>query len=160
MRQRSPFSVAAYQAWRDKYPWTNAQIADELDATAEEIESAHKALGKSPEHGNPLYLAEGYRWQANRLRDPLSRLSKKDIDIAFCRLVKKCEFCDKKALYSYGQFGRCSKHRNVTPEWRARYLAERDRMLAERSANYNEPLLAKDKQQAHARAFKKNRPKK
>ncbi len=94
------FSEEGYASWRKTVPFTDEQIATQLEADA--------AL--FARDGND-FMSRKYLWRAERVR--AGHLSKYDVEKAWSALITTCSICGKKALYRAGSSGRCSTHRMV-----------------------------------------------
>ena len=94
---------AGYDRWRRGIPFTDEEIAAQLDADAEALEA-------TGDRGD-AWLAKSRRWNASQARK--GRLTREGLGLALDALVKTCAVCGKKALYRLGTFGRCSAHRHV-----------------------------------------------
>ena len=89
-----------YIRWRSRIPFSDEQIAAELDRLARECPKE--------------YLANRYRFMADRARRD-GVISKATLGMAMPGLVKFCGICGKTALYRYGNEGRCREHKHNVP---------------------------------------------
>lgn len=114
--------------WRKTIPWTDAQIAAELRAAADEILVLHPDCVPLLTLGN-LEMARmclGVKVRkalgvVRRLRgtaDYVEReghISSKILGLVLPRLIQRCTLCGQTALYRYGTEGRCRAHRLDIP---------------------------------------------
>ncbi len=123
-------TFTSYEDWRNNVPWTNAQIVEAMRAEADA-------------HPSEFRRAAIRKW-ADHV-ETTGRLSSKALGLALARLVVKCEFCERKALYRLGNVGRCSKHRDIKhehTEQKARRLAFKAAMLERKRKAFDYAQLA------------------
>lgn len=94
------FNSESYDRWRARIPWSDAEIAEALEAEADARE----------QNGN-TFRAFKWRQRAESVRS--GRLSKRDLTEALPRLITQCTLCGATALYRYGIEGRCRRHRDI-----------------------------------------------
>jgi hypothetical protein len=128
-----------YQQWRDRIPFTNDQIADEILAYANEC----------PEP----WIADRFREMSERCRT--HRLSAAMLRFALPRLVKFCGLCGAKALYRYGIQGRCREHKWVATEGFKAVFKQREHGAAE----YEQLFAESDRVRESLRRFHQYRKK-
>ena len=92
-------SSSEYDEWRKTIPYTDEDIIAALESFAEGHQS--EALKVSCE----LYIQQ--------VRG--GKLTPRHYHVALHTLVKTCALCGRKALYRYGDSGRCSEHRLDMP---------------------------------------------
>ncbi len=107
---RRPFNPEGYADWRKTVPFTDEQIALQLEADA-------AVFAKD---GNN-FMADRYAWRASQVRK--GHLSAPDLHRVFSAMIKECAICGKKALYLAGNSGRCSTHRMVKDSYAMRRRA-------------------------------------
>lgn len=113
-------SDGRYAEWRKTIPFTDEQIATQLEADA--------AL--FAKDGND-FMARKYLWRAGRVREGF--VCTFDVHRVWSSLIKTCAICGKKALYRAGSSGRCSTHRLVKDSFALRRKLRLDRAAGEQS---------------------------
>jgi hypothetical protein len=98
----------SYQDWRAKVPFSNDEIASQLEADAEAM-SLHPDV-------HPKAVSD-FLARAARVRSGYVYIT--DLRCVLGALIKTCEICGKKALYRTGSKGRCSAHRHVADAFAA-----------------------------------------
>jgi hypothetical protein len=118
------WSAADSKAWRASIPFTDEQIAAAIETAGIETGNEH--------------LQARYQGSADFVRRT-GRLTRWILGVALHRLVVRCEFCDKTALYRVGSAGRCSAHKGITSAYkaaaRARWEARSEMVGQERKAS-------------------------
>jgi hypothetical protein len=123
------FDPERYKAWRATIPWTDEEIAAQIEKNADAIVAAN------PNHN--AYAITVLRQRAARVR--LGRVSSRDISEVIGSLASEC-FCGKKSLYRWGFHGRCSDHRMIKSEWQV----EKEKLFRARSESITSDRLAHD----------------
>ncbi len=96
-QKHGSFSRERYEKWRAKITHTDGEIAKAFEELAFEQTDD--------------YLKNRYLHYAKQVRQ--GYLSGALYQLALSVLVKVCGICGKKALYRYGNIGRCSRHRDI-----------------------------------------------
>lgn len=129
MSLKGGFDPERYKAWRATIPWTDEEIATQIEKNADAIVAAN------PTHN--AYAITVLRQRAARVR--LGRVSSRDISEVIGSLASEC-FCGKKSLYRWGFEGRCSDHRMVKSEWHI----EREKLYLARAESIKADTLRHD----------------
>lgn len=129
MSLKSAFNPERYKAWRATIPWTDEEIAAQIEKNADAIVAAN------PNHN--AYAITVLRQRAARVR--IGHVSSRDISEVIGSLASEC-FCGKKSLYRWGFHGRCSDHRMVKSEWHI----EREKLYRARAESIASDRLAHD----------------
>jgi hypothetical protein len=114
-----------YLDWRSSIPFTDEEIALQLEADA-----------KAVSHND--FYADKLRKRASRVRE--GYLSRGDLARVLDALITTCGICGKKALYRTGTEGRCYTHRRLLSS----PARNRVKRLEDRSAVHEEERLARD----------------
>ena len=138
---RIGFNRSSYDAWRATVPFTDDQIADAIEAEANDVVSVN------------AFKARQYRFYADRCRAGF--VSSRSLGMALGRLVKSCAICGRKALYRVGSNGRCSLHRDIKSGYKIAAQERRELRSADRAATDNAVSAVRKKHQSLKQAKKK-----
>ena len=113
----------SYDEWRATIPFSAKQIADamRLYVPVKDVDG---------------YMADRYQKWADYI-ESTGRVSSLALGVALPFLVKKCELCERKALYRLGCVGRCSVHRDVKDSAVERQRARREMLASEKEREFN-----------------------
>ncbi len=118
---------AEYQAWRARFPWTDEQFAEAV-LQAEAQNQYRSEYSRRRAETAAAWVRSGH-------------LSTVLLRLALPFLVKRCELCERKALYRLGIVGRCSVHRDVKSASMERWKATKEH----RQGTYSEALNEEDR---------------
>ncbi|OGI76483.1 hypothetical protein A3C67_00040 [Candidatus Nomurabacteria bacterium RIFCSPHIGHO2_02_FULL_42_19] len=130
-------SSSDYDEWRKTIPYTDEDIAVALESFAKEHPSR--------------VLQASYKLYAEQVRG--GKLMPRHYHVALDVLIKTCALCGRKALYRYGDSGRCSEHRLVMPK---DYKLEQ-KMVDRKNALFGQEKLRREKGDFQRRAHHKAR---
>lgn len=137
----SGFDHERYAKWRATVTFSDEVLAQ----TAEEIAAEMAATGRTFWH--QVWLERAAKIRAGRLSVSVFKAM-------LPNLIRLCGICGKKALYRWGQEGRCRAHKDQIPQYCVGRTRREDARQADIEAERSRRLAAGDQHRADRRRGK------